>query len=56
MYTKSSRASIEPTLWDAYNMFNNGDLSGIMQHVASLLAGILYGNIPNDERGCPLRE
>lgn len=56
MYTKISRASIEPTLWDAYKMFNNGDLSGIMQHVASLLAGILYGNIPNDERGRPLRE
>ena len=51
-----TRVNIEPTIWDLYEQLDNGDLAGAMKQVEDILAGILYGNIPNDESGRPLRE
>lgn len=56
LYAKIDLPKIEPTIWDAYQMFHKGDLRGIMAHVESLLGSILYGNIPNDDTGRPLCE
>ena len=51
-----TRVNIEPTIWDLYEQLDSGDLAGAMKQVEDILAGILYGNIPNDESGRPLRE
>ena len=51
-----TRVNIEPTIWNLYELFDNGDLAGAMNLVEEVLAGILYGNIPNDESARPLRE
>ena len=54
--SRLTRANIEPTIWNLYEWLNNGNLVDTMRLVEEVLAGILYGNIPNDETGRPLRE
>ena len=51
-----TRVNIEPTIWDLYELFDCANLEGVMEQIKEILAGILYGNIPNDESGRPLRE
>ena len=51
-----TRVNIEPTIWDLYELFDCANLEGVMEQIKEILAGILYGNIPNDESGRSLRE
>ncbi len=50
------RTTITPTIINLYEWLNAGNLVDTMKLVEEVLAGILYGNIPNDETGRPLRE
>ena len=50
------RTTILPTILALYEWLNAGNLVDTMKLVEEVLAGILYGNIPNDETGRPLRE
>ncbi len=54
--SRLTRTNIEPTIWDLYEWLNSGNLVDTMRLVEEVLAGILYGNIPNNETGKPLRE
>ena len=54
--SRLTRTNIEPTIWDLYEWLNSGNLVDTMKLVEEVLAGILYGNIPNNETGRPLRE
>ena len=54
--SRLTRTNIEPTIWDLYEWLNSGNLVDTMKLVEEVLAGILYGNIPNNETGKPLRE
>ena len=54
--SRLTRTNIEPTIWNLYEWLNAGNLVDTMKLVEEVLAGILYGNIPNDESGRPLRE
>ena len=54
--SRLTRTNIEPTILDLYEWLNAGNLVDTMKLVEEVLAGILYGNIPNDETGRPLRE
>ena len=54
--SRLTRTNIEPTIWDLYEWLNSGNLVDTMKLVEEGLAGILYGNIPNNETGRPLRE
>ena len=54
--SRLTRANVEPTIWNLYEWLNAGNLVDSMKLVEEVLAGILYGNIPNDETGRPLRE
>ena len=54
--SRLTRTNIEPTIWDLYEWLNSGNLVDTMRLVEEVLAGILYGNIPNNEKGRPLRE
>ena len=54
--SRLTRTNIEPTIWDLYEWLNSGNLVDTMRLVEEVLAGILYGNIPNNETGRPLRE
>ena len=50
------RVNVAPAIWHLYEWLNAGNLVDTMKLVEEVLAGILYGNIPNDETGRPLRE
>ena len=50
------RVHVAPAIWHLYEWLNAGNLVDTMKLVEEVLAGILYGNIPNDETGRPLRE
>ena len=54
--SRLTRTNLEPTIWDLYEWLNSGNLVDTMKLVEEVLAGILYGNIPNNETGRPLRE
>ena len=54
--SRLTRTNIEPTIWNLYEWLNSGNLQDSMKLVEEVLAGILYGNIPNNETGRPLRE
>ena len=54
--SRLTRTNIEPTILALYEWLNAGNLVDTMKLVEEVLAGILYGNIPNDETGRPLRE
>ena len=54
--SRLTRTNIEPTIWNLYEWLNSGNLEDTMKLVEEVLAGILYGNIPNNETGRPLRE
>ena len=54
--SRLTRTNIEPTIWDLYEWLNSGNLVDTMKLVEEVLAGILYGNIPNNETGRSLRE
>ena len=54
--SRLTRTNIEPTIWNLYEWLNSGNLVDTMRLVEEVLAGILYGNIPNNETGRPLRE
>ena len=56
LYSSLTRTNIDIEVLDLYEELDRGDLPTVMQHVQTILAGILYGNIPNDETGRPLRE
>ena len=54
--SRLTRTNIAPTIWNLYEWLNSGNLVDTMRLVEEVLAGILYGNIPNNETGRPLRE
>ena len=54
--SRLTRVNVAPVIWDLYEWLNAGNLVDSMKFVEEVLAGILYGNIPNDETGRPLRE
>ncbi len=56
LYADLSLDKIEPSVWDLYQLLNKGDLAGAMKQIEGILAGIIYGNIPNCEEGRALRE
>ena len=56
LYSSLTRSNIDIVVLELYELFDNGDLAGAMKHVSVILAGIIYGNIPNGEEGRPLRE
>jgi len=55
-YTDIEYPEVGKTISDAYRAVLEGNIEGVMQIVESLLAGILYNNLPADHRGKPLRE
>jgi len=56
LYSSLTRTNIDIVVLELYELFDEGDLAGAMKHVSVILAGIIYGNIPNGEEGRPLRE
>ncbi len=56
LYSSLTRTNIDIVVLELYELFDEGDLAGAMKHVSEILAGIIYGNIPNGEEGRPLRE
>ncbi len=54
--SRLQRVNVAPAIWHLYEWLNAGNLIDSMKLVEEVLAGILYGNIPNDETGRPLRE
>ncbi len=56
LYSSLTRSNIDIVVLELYELFDSGDLAGVMKHIIEILAGILYGNIPNGEEGRPLRE
>ena len=56
LYSSLTRSNIDIVVLELYELFDKGDLAGAMEHVSVILAGIIYGNIPNGEEGRPLRE
>ncbi len=56
LYANFPLDKIEPSVWDLYQLLNKGDLAEAMKQIEGILAGIIYGNIPNSEEGRPLRE
>ena len=56
LYSSLTRTNIDIVVLELYELFDRGDLAGAMKHVSVILAGIIYGNIPNGEEGRPLRE
>ncbi|MGP1461655.1 MAG: ATP-binding protein, partial [Bacteroides sp.] len=56
LYSSLTRSNIDIVILELYELFDKGDLTGAMKHVSVILAGIIYGNIPNGEEGRPLRE
>ena len=54
--SRLTRVNVVPVIWDLYEWLNAGNLVDSMKFMEEVLAGILYGNIPNDETGRPLRE
>ena len=54
--SRLTRTNVAPTIWNLYEWLNSGNLVDTMKLVEEVLAGILYGNIPNNETGRPLRE
>ena len=56
LYSSLTRANTDIEVLDLYEELERGDLTAVMEHVQTILAGIQYGNIPNDETGRPLRE
>ena len=56
LYSSLTRSNIDIVVLELYELFDKGDLAGAMKHVSVILAGIIYGNIPNGEEGRPLRE
>ena len=56
LYSSLTRANTDIEILNLYEELDRGDLLTALQHVQTILAGIQYGNIPNDETGRPLRE
>ena len=56
LYANFPLDKIEPSVWELYQLLNKGDLAEAMKQIEGILAGIIYGNIPNSEEGRPLRE
>ena len=56
LYSSLRRENIRATVEELYEYFNEGTLAAAMVKIEEILAGILYGNIPNGEQGRPLRE
>ena len=56
LYANFPLDKIEPSVWALYQLLNKGDLAEAMKQIEGILAGIIYGNIPNSEEGRPLRE
>ena len=56
LYSSLRRENIRATVEELYEYFNEGNLAAAMVKIEEILAGILYGNIPNGEQGRPLRE
>ena len=56
LYANFPLDKIEPSVWDLYQLLNKGNLAEAMKQIEGILAGIIYGNIPNSEEGRPLRE
>ena len=56
LYSSLKRENIRATVEELYEYFNEGNLAEAMLKIEEILAGILYGNIPNGEKGRPLRE
>ncbi len=56
LYSSLKRENIRATVEELYEYFNEGNLADAMIKIEEILAGILYGNIPNGEEGRPLRE
>ena len=56
LYVNIRRDNIRATVLKLYRALLSGDLAGAMEQVSEILAGIIYGNIPNSEKGRPLRE
>ena len=54
--SRLQRVHVAPAIWHLYEWLNAGNLVDTMKLVEEVLAGILYGNIPNDETGRSLRE
>ena len=56
LYSSLTRSNIDITVLELYDFLDSGDLAGAMELIKPILAGILYGTIPNGEEGRPLRE
>ena len=56
LYVNIRRDNIRATVLKLYRALHSGDLAGAMEQISVILAGIIYGNIPNSEKGRPLRE
>ena len=56
LYSSLTRSDIDITVLELYDFLDSGDLAGAMELIKPILAGILYGTIPNGEEGRPLRE
>ena len=56
LYVNIRRDNIRATVLKLYRALLSGDLAEAMEQISVILAGIIYGNIPNNEKGRPLRE
>ncbi|MGP1461444.1 MAG: ATP-binding protein [Bacteroides sp.] len=56
LYSSLTRSDIDITVLELYDFLDSGDLAGAIELIKPILAGIIYGNIPNGEEGRPLRE
>ena len=56
LYSSFTRINIDIEVLKLYEFFDAGNLTKVMKHVVTFLAGVRYGNIPKGEKGRPLRE
>ena len=56
LYVNIRRDDVRATVLTLYRALQSGDIADAMKHISAILAGIIYGNIPNGEQGRPLRE
>ena len=56
LYVNIRRDDVRATVLKLYRALRSGDIAEAMEQISEILAGIIYGNIPNGEEGRPLRE
>ena len=56
LYVNIRRDDVRATVLKLYRALRSGDIAEAMVQISEILAGIIYGNIPNGEEGRPLRE